>query len=224
MPADRRISDPAFIAGWIGSGLAAGILTVGAVSLFGSENWIVLLLVALVEGAVLGGLQLAILRRRHPVPGWFTATLAGIVLARCVQYVLESGPWMEAAYRWPHGAQLAAGAAAGLLAGAAAAACQIVPLRRRVQRAGWWLAVRGLATALTFVFLGAVQFGLGYPDVPFVVLLAMLLGIGGAAGAIETAVEAPFMLALLEHERPVTGRRASAGATRARFWGTPSWP
>lgn len=197
-----------FILSWIGSGVLAGILAVAAVSVFGAENWIVLFFVALLEGACLGALQQAILRRRRPVPGWFVATLAGVVAGRCVQYVLESGPWMSAAYRWPHGEQLAAGAAAGLLAGAVTGLFGFVALRRCVGRSAWWIVARALGTALTFVFLGSVQFALGYPDVPFVALVLLLLGIGAAAGAVETAVEAPFMLSLIEREeRPSPSRR-----------------
>jgi hypothetical protein len=187
-----------FITGWIGAAVFTNAVVVTTVSIFSAENLPALFVVALLEGACLGAMQRTLLHRfSSEVRGWFYATLAGVVAGRIVQYTLESGPWMPEIYRWPHPAQLVAGAGAGLAVGTVMALLQVRALSGHTRHTGVWIVARAVSTAATFVVLGLAQFTLGVPAVSFAEIFCLLLLIAATAGAVGAVIEAPVIVYIL---------------------------
>ena len=188
-----------FFAAWIGSVVLAAVVAVTAASLIPDESAFAVLGVAIVEGMCLGFVQRRLLRARLPqqqIP-WLAATLGGVVIARGVQFSIETGPLMSLSYRLPPAAQYVAAAAAGIVIGTIMAIPQLLALRARVGHAGAWVAARAAGTAVTFVWLLVAQRALGAIDngllLSFAILIAVFAAGAAAAGAIEATVLAHLL-------------------------------
>jgi hypothetical protein len=80
-----------FITGWIGAAILASTVAVVAVTIFAGENAAEFSVLAIFEGACLGVAQKLLVKRpTGHVSSRFVATLAGVVIGRALQYVLES--------------------------------------------------------------------------------------------------------------------------------------
>jgi len=205
-----------FIAGWMGASVLSVTVVVTGVTILGGDNIPTLAVIAILEAACLGLVQQMLVKSRSDrVSAWLLATLAGGVIGRTLQYLLDSGPWMADAYRWPHGLQLAGGACAGLLVGMVMALPQALALRATIPHVEVWIATRALATAATFVFMGIAQFTLGVPHLSFGMLFLTLIAIAWIGALISAAIEGPVISHLLETQRTAVQRWSSLSAAHA---------
>lgn len=194
-----------FFGGWIGSVILAEIVAVTAATLIQNESAPAVLFVAVVEGLCLGLVQQALLRHRLPLlqNRWFYATVCGVVVARGLQFAIETGPLMSLAYRFPVAAQFGAAAAAGLAVGTIMAIPQFLAFRERIPHAAAWLAARAAGTAVTFVWLLAAQRALGAIDTGLLLSFAILIAVFAAGAATAGAIEAAVLSRLLAGQQPI---------------------
>lgn len=193
-----------FVAAWIASVILAEVLAVTAASLIPDESAIAVLGVAIVEGLCLGLVQRRLMRERLPqlqIP-WLAATLGGVVIARGVQFSIETGPLMSLSYQLPAAAQYVGAGAAGLAIGTIMAIPQLLALRGRVVHAATWVAARAAGTAVTFVWLLVAQRALGAIDTGLVLSFAILIGVFATGAAAAGTIEATILAHLLADQPP----------------------
>lgn len=181
----------------LGIGLAAAFI-VTTVALWGEPTtlagrlgvYLGTIAVGAVEGALLGGAQAWLLRRRLPelsVARYVTLTVAvaagAWALGMAPSTFLTFEPGREPVTEPPWTVVLAVTAAGGALGGLAFGLAQRLELRRHVDRVGLWIAASALgwALALPLDFVGA-----SLPDesTPAALVVVSGLGFGLLAGAV----------------------------------------
>jgi hypothetical protein len=182
-----------FVVRWAGAYAATecAVVVVASVTLATTWPWVVL--VAAIEGTLLGLVQGRLLRdlRPHIVRDWTAATVAGVLLGRAIEFAGDGSPLAGSILSGPLALQVAGGAALGALVGAAAGSFQALILRGRVYRPGRWIAICALAWAIGLPSLLLAGFATGQLSgaVPVwhavVAILTVFAAIGGVTGAIE---------------------------------------
>jgi hypothetical protein len=194
---------PAFVFRWAGAYAATECAVVVVASLTVATSWPWVVLVATIEGALLGFVQGRLLRSSRPrfVRDWTLATIAGVLLGRAIEFAGDGSPLAATILHAALALQVIAGAALGACVGAATGAFQAVLLRGRVHRPWRWIAVCALAWSIALPSLLFVGFATGRlsGSVPtwhaVVAILAIFAGIGGVTGAIEGGALAAMLRA-----------------------------
>lgn len=201
-----------FVVGWVGSVTLANAVAVTAASVVQAETAMAVLAVAALEGCTLGLIQGALLRRVQPGPTfhWLSATLAGMLVGRGAQWIIDTGPLLQQSYRWPETAQYVAAAVAGLAFGALMAVPQAFALRGRIRHAEVWIAARGAGMATVFGSLFAASHALGGLQTGPAATFGVLLGLMAVCGLVEGAIEGSVLSRLLlPNVRVIAPRGAS---------------
>jgi hypothetical protein len=197
MEGKRIVSKTSFVAGWIASSVIAVLLAVGIATAIFAQSLPVVLGVAALEGVCLGVVQQMLLRRTEPAVAlrWALATMAGAILGRGCEFLLDTAGQAYAVGAWP---PIVQGAASGLVIGVLMAFPQIFVLRGHVPGAWRWLAVRGGAWALALVllFIGTSALGPTYAAAPLV-MIAAVATVFAMVAAIVGALEGFVMAGLL---------------------------
>lgn len=182
-----------FVVRWAGAYAATECAVVIVASLTLATTWPWVVLVATIEGALLGFVQGRLLRDLgpHTVRDWTLATIAGVLLGRAIEFAGDGSALAGAILSGPLALQIAAGAALGALVGAAAGSFQAVLLRTHVRRSARWVGVCALAWAIALPSLLVAGFATGQLSgtVPVwhavLAILMVFAAIGGVTGAIE---------------------------------------
>lgn len=201
--------DGRFVLGWIGSIVVANAVAVTAASMLQAETVGAVLLVAALEGCCLGLLQGAVLRTAlgSVARRWLLATLAGILIGRGLQFVVDTSALVPLSYRWPETLQYLAAAAAGGAFGAVMAVPQALALRGRIRHPAVWIAARAAGLAAAFAALFASSHALGSLNAGPLATFGLLLGVVAVAALIEGGIEGSAL------GRLVPARRRSDTAT-----------
>jgi hypothetical protein len=144
---DAALRDGArIVLGWTAIAIAAETLSVWLALVAFSAPWIAVVAVAALEPVLLGAGQTLLLRATHPAlaRGWFVATLAGAILGRCAEYLVDA----DVIRGLPAVVQPGVLVACGALVGALMAGPQALALARTVEHAWIWVAARAFAWAI----------------------------------------------------------------------------
>jgi uncharacterized membrane protein len=190
-----------FVLRWVAIYAATECVVVIVASLTLATTWPWVVLVATIEGAILGlaqGRQLRELRPRF-VRDWTLATIAGVMLGRAIEFAADSSPLAAQILAGPYVLQILAGAALGALVGAAAGSFQAVALRNHIRRSARWIAVCALAWSIALPSLLLVGFATGQlsGSVPVWHAVVAILLLFGAIGAVTGAIEGGALAAML---------------------------
>lgn len=199
------------ILGWVWSSVVATVVAVGAATVVLAESIVAVLAVAALEGLCLALIQRRLLRGVKPglEVGWISATIIGAVVGRLVQFLADTGAPTQLAASWPEPAKYAGGFLTGMIVGALMALPQAILLRNRLAQPTLWLVARGLAWALTLMFLFAAS-GL-FADAANKNILETIAIVGllfAGAGALAGAIEGLSMAMLVAPRELVHPARA----------------
>jgi hypothetical protein len=169
--------------------IAGEYITVGGVRHI-TEDFLGGLVLVPVAGLLTGLLQYALLRRILPrMGGWVAATLAGWLLGLLV---LAAANWLHwtAAFSSLDTALVVMGWSIGIV--------QWLLLRRRLPRAGWWVAANAAGWMLLTVFTAGNSIGVwglwtlsALPACATAAMLALLMNQQGAGAAPASAPQKP---------------------------------
>jgi hypothetical protein len=201
-----------FVVRWAGAYAATECAVVIVASLTLATSWPWVVLVAAIEGTLLGLVQGLLLRelRPHFVRDWTLATIAGVLLGRAIEFAGDGSALAATILSGPFALQIFAGAALGALVGAAAGSFQALLLRDYVRRPARWVGVCALAWAIGLPSLLLVGFATGQlsGSVPVWHAVVAILMVFAAIGAVTGAIEGGALAAMLR----AAGRSRAAHA------------
>ena len=190
-----------FVLRWAGAYAATECAVVIVASLALATSWPWVALVAIIEGALLGFVQGALLRDLGPhfIRDWTLATIAGVLLGRGIEFAGDSSPLAGAILAGPYALQVVAGAALGALVGAATGSFQALLLNHHVRRPALWIAACALAWCIALPALLLAGFATGQlsGSVPLWHAVVVILLLFAAIGAVTGAIEGGALVAML---------------------------